>query len=191
MLLISSGYDVATAEDGFSALQQLRRTVPALIISDLNMPRMSGYELLSVVRRRFPQIMTIAMSGDYRGDTVPEGVIADGFFAKGESPRGLLPIIAVLVRSPVERASAHQKEVAPAWILRNGNDSKGIPYVVVSCAECLRTFQVQVVEATTGTVLEASCHFCAARIDTSLNRWLQEATSCSPEQTRSPHPSST
>lgn len=53
LLLISSGYDVSTAEDGFTALQQLRRTLPDLIVSDLNMPQMSGYELLSVVRRRF------------------------------------------------------------------------------------------------------------------------------------------
>jgi hypothetical protein len=143
--------------------------MPTLIVSDLNMPRMSGYELLSVVRRRFPQIMTIAMSGDYRGDTVPEGVIADSFFAKGEGLRKLLPMIAVLVRTSVERASAHQKEVAPAWILRNGNDSQGMPYVVVNCAECLRTFPVQVVEATTGTVLEASCHFCPNR-----NRYIVE-----------------
>ncbi len=71
MLLISSGYDVSIAEDGFAALQQLRRTLPALIVSDLNMPQMSGYELLSIVRRRFPQVLTVAMSGAYQATPYP------------------------------------------------------------------------------------------------------------------------
>ena len=58
MLLQSGGYDVQVAEDGFSALLQLRKLLPDVIISDLNMPRMSGFEFLSVVRRRFPEIST-------------------------------------------------------------------------------------------------------------------------------------
>ena len=49
------------------------------------MPQMSGFELLSVVRRRFPEIPVIAVSGAYEtGDRVPGGVIADAFFAKGQ-----------------------------------------------------------------------------------------------------------
>lgn len=169
MLLTFSGYDVSVAEDGFTALQQLRRTLPALILSDLNMPQMSGYELLSIVRRRFPQIPTVAMSGAYQGDNVPPGVIADSFFAKGENPTNLLATIAGLVRTSETWASAHQKEVAPAWIPRNGNDSQGVPYVVVTCAECLRAFQLPVVEETTGAVLEAPCRFCPSR-----NRYIIE-----------------
>ena len=55
------GYEVRTAEDGFSALAEIRLEVPDLLISDLHMPRMSGFELLSVVRRRFlrtfPQVL--------------------------------------------------------------------------------------------------------------------------------------
>ncbi len=169
MLLVSSGYDVSTADDGFTALGQLRRTLPDLIVSDLNMPRMSGYELLSVVRRRFPQILSVAMSGAYQGDAVPAGVIADSFFAKGESPRNLLGTIAGLVRTSETWASAHQKEVSPAWIPRNGNDSQGVPYVVVTCAECLRTFQLSLVEETTGAVLETPCRFCPSK-----NRYIIE-----------------
>ncbi|MBZ5720133.1 MAG: response regulator [Acidobacteriia bacterium] len=169
LLLISSGYDVSTAEDGFTALQQLRRTLPDLIVSDLNMPQMSGYELLSVVRRRFPQIMTVAMSGAYRGDAVPAGVIADGFFAKGSSLKNLLAMIAGLVRTSHDRVNAHQMESAPAWIPRNGNDSHGAPYVVVMCSECLRAFQLPVVEETTGAVLETPCRFCP-----NTNRYIIE-----------------
>jgi CheY-like chemotaxis protein len=116
MQLMSAGYDVAAAEDGFGALLQLRKMLPDVIVSDLNMPQMSGYELLSVVRRRFPQIMTVAMSGDYQGAAVPSGVIADSFFAKGQSPKGLLATIAVLIRTSETWVSAHYREGAPAWI---------------------------------------------------------------------------
>lgn len=49
-----NGYEVRTAADGFEALIELRRSRPGVIVSDLAMPNMSGFELLSVVRRRFP-----------------------------------------------------------------------------------------------------------------------------------------
>jgi DNA-binding response OmpR family regulator len=169
LLLISAGYDVSTAEDGFTALLQLRRTLPDLIVSDLNMPHMSGYELLSIVRRRFPQIMTVAISGDYQGETLPAGVIADCFFAKGHSPKALLASIASLIRTSETWVGAHRKDGAPAWIPRNGHDAQGMPYVVVTCAECLRAFQLPIVEETAGEVLEAPCRFCP-----STNRYIIE-----------------
>lgn len=50
------GYEVRTAEDGFESLVELRRSMPEIIVSDLRMPNMSGFEHLSVVRRRFPHI---------------------------------------------------------------------------------------------------------------------------------------
>ena len=65
LLLQSSGYVVTTAANGFEALLQLKKSLPAVLLSDLNMPEMSGFELLSVVRRRFPQISVIAMSGAF------------------------------------------------------------------------------------------------------------------------------
>ena len=83
MLLESEGYNVTAAEDGFGALLQLRKAMPDVIGSDLNMPRMSGFELLSVVRRRFPRIVLVAMSGAYRNnDELPPEVIVDGFYTQ-------------------------------------------------------------------------------------------------------------
>src|SRR5579864_9557046 len=109
MVLQSSGYDVSIATHGFDALLQLKRRVPAIVISDLNMPQMSGFEFLSVVRRRFPQISVIAMSGAYHsGDAVPGGVIADAFYSKGQSsPEALLCIVADLVQTSAARAVDH------------------------------------------------------------------------------------
>ena len=50
LLLSLVGYEVVTAKDGFDALLQIKRSVPDVIVSDLNMPQMSGFEFLSVVR---------------------------------------------------------------------------------------------------------------------------------------------
>jgi CheY-like chemotaxis protein len=63
MILNEMGYEAQSVEGGFSALAELRHQLPDILVSDLKMPDMSGLELLSVVRRRFPVIRTIAMSG--------------------------------------------------------------------------------------------------------------------------------
>jgi len=96
-LLASAGYVVASAEDGFGALLQIKYALPDVIISDLNMPGMSGAELLAVVRRSFPQILTVAMSGAYSdSDELPPEVIADGYYPKGEHPEILFGTLAQL-----------------------------------------------------------------------------------------------
>jgi len=64
-ILESQGYEVLTAADGLDGLHALSKSLPDLIISDLNMPRMSGFEFLAIVRARFPHIATIAVSGRY------------------------------------------------------------------------------------------------------------------------------
>lgn len=104
-LLASHGYEVSTAEDGFDALLQLTREPPDVVISDLNMPGMSGFELLPVVRRTFPHTLLIAMSGAYEGVAIPEGVTADAFVAKGDHPERLLSTTAQLIRSSAALAS--------------------------------------------------------------------------------------
>jgi CheY-like chemotaxis protein len=162
-LLSSESYQVSTAENGFDALLQLRSDDFALIVSDLNMPQMSGFELLSVVRRRFPEVLVVAMSGAYSsGDAVPGGVIADAFYAKGAAahPRLLSKIIADLLQSSASRQRAHRSKSAPVWIPRNGKDSTGTPYVVLTCTECLRSFPQHVSEAVNPEIVETPCIFC-------------------------------
>jgi CheY-like chemotaxis protein len=87
------GHDVVSAGDGLAALQQMRLRVPDILVSDLNMPRMSGFELLSVVRRRFPEMYVIVTSGAYLGSAVPEGIAADAFYEKGTGLATLFQII--------------------------------------------------------------------------------------------------
>lgn len=157
-LLCDEGYDVSIAVDGFDALLQLQQKLPDLILSDLNMPQMSGFELLSVVRRRFPEILVVASSGAYDSSAVPNGVIADAFYAKGqEDASRLLKVIATLIRTGTR---SHKGENAPVWIPRNGTDHKGTPFVVLTCTQCLRSFPSAVDHEPTGEVLKTPCIYC-------------------------------
>jgi len=97
-MLIQTGYDVRTAWDGVSALLELEAGIPDIIVSDLNMPRMSGFELLSTIRAEFPSIPLIAMSGAFSGSQVPEGVIADAFYEKGTHPVFLARLVSGMTR---------------------------------------------------------------------------------------------
>ena len=163
LLLKSRGYTASTAVDGFDALLQMRDDVPALIVSDLNMPQMSGFEFLSVIRRRFPEVLVVAMSGAYsNGEAVPGGVIADAFYPKGGggNPESLLGIVANLLQNCASSRLAHRERTAPVWIPRNGKDSTGKPYVVLTCMQCLRSFPLSVSEAVNPEVVETPCIFC-------------------------------
>jgi CheY-like chemotaxis protein len=113
-VLTGIGYHVRSAEDGATALAEIRDQMPDIILSDLNMPGMSGFELISVVRRSYPSIQVIAMSGTFSGEEVHSGVAADAFYQKGCGPGSLLKIIRALPR--LDRLS-HERTVAsePAW----------------------------------------------------------------------------
>ena len=162
-VLTEIGYQVRSAQDGFSALAEMRRETPDILLSDLNMPGMSGFELLSVVRRRFPAVQTIAMSGAFHGDEVPSGVAADAFYQKGSSVGSLLRIMESL---PVaERPLIHQplSALAPVWIQRSGNNASGELYCTIACPECLRAFS-QALGDSGSQMWKTDCVYCGCSI---------------------------
>ena len=149
------GHRVRSASDGLEALMMMRPEVPEVLLSDLNMPGMSGFELLSVVRRRFPAVRVVAMSGAFGGSGVPCGVTADAFYEKGT---GMVALLMAVGRPPfTNRLGGVAPE--PIWIQRNGHDTTGAEFVTIACPECFRTFP-QTISETAGLILGASCVFC-------------------------------
>jgi CheY-like chemotaxis protein len=156
LLLSAQGYEVQCAEDGFEGLAALKHSLPDIIISDLRMPNMNGFEFLSVVRRRFPLIPVIAISGEFSGLSVPESVIADAFFSKGEyQPAQLFAKIAELLEELPTRPRSGKPNKAAVWV----KNDKGT--IAVTCSECLRTFPVA--NAQKG-INKAECDFCSCMI---------------------------
>jgi CheY-like chemotaxis protein len=152
------GHHVKTAEDGFSALEQIRADVPDILLSDLNMPGMSGFELLSVVRRRIPEIYVIATSGAFTGDEVPHGIAADAFYEKATG----LPSLFQLMQSaalPDQPPRAGSSASLPIWISPTERDAFSKARVLISCPQCLRSFPLAV-EAADFVIREAVCLYC-------------------------------
>jgi CheY-like chemotaxis protein len=92
-LLTDAGYKVRCAKNGLDALANLRNATPDIILSDINMPGMSGTELMSLVRLLFPKIKLIAMSGQFADGILPPGIEADAFYAKGSAIGTLLGLV--------------------------------------------------------------------------------------------------
>jgi len=58
ILLVHAGYDVIVAEDGFAALSQLKKTLPLVIISDLEMPCLRTFQL-AVIEEMTGQVLEV------------------------------------------------------------------------------------------------------------------------------------
>ena len=65
-LLMNDGHTVTVAGDGVEALRLLKTLRPALIISDVLMPKMDGIETIMELSRSGNQVPIIAMSGGRR-----------------------------------------------------------------------------------------------------------------------------
>lgn len=105
LFLQVSGYEVTTAANGEEALALLKEGTPAVLVSDLYMPEMSGFELLHIVRRQFPTLPIVAMSAAHETrDTIPGGVTADAYYAKGRGNlRFLLRVLSVMTGDSARR----------------------------------------------------------------------------------------
>ena len=162
-VLTAIGYQVRYAEDGLSALVEMRNEIPDILLADLIMPGMSGHELLSVVRRRFPSIQVIAMSGAFSGDEVPSGVAAHAFYQKGSSVGSLLKILGSLPKPKRQVPAQRSSVTSPIWIQRSGQVSGADTSITICCPECLRTFNHPLGNSIS-LVLEVDCVFCRSHI---------------------------
>ncbi len=135
--LVAAGYIVRVAVDGLDAIGKLRAGPIDVIISDLNMPRMSGVELLTVVRKRFPQIPVIVISG-VAANELPEGMAADAYYTKNEFLYDqLLQTIPALTGKQHLRTAPPQLDSEPVQARWDGNG-----HFIIGCVDCLREFSV-------------------------------------------------
>ena len=157
--LEKAGFKAQQAEDGIDGLVKLRDKLPKVIISDLQMPRMSGIEFIWVVRRRFPSIPVIVLSGSIQRE-LPAEVKPDRWFRK--SPQQipeLLQAVHDLARITPDRAHIPQVISAPVRTLPGGAG-----YFFLTCTDCLRLFKVTSTPENKTVERIAVCLHCQARV---------------------------
>jgi len=104
-LLTREGYQVALARDGVDALQQLQSITPHVMLVDIEMPRMDGFDLIRNVRsdertRKIPIIMITSRTADkHRNYAIELGV--DAYFGKPFQEDVLLQAIAAHTGSAI------------------------------------------------------------------------------------------
>ena len=157
--LEEAGFEARQAEDGIDGLVKLRDELPKVIISDLQMPRMSGIEFISVVRRRFPSIPVIVLTGSIPCE-FPVEAKPDVWFEKGAlQVHALLQAVHDLVRKTPDFANFPQVVTAPVCT-RPGFAG----YFILTCTDCLRTFRTTSTPEDKRVDRAAICTYCEARV---------------------------
>ena len=104
-LLVREGYRVTLAKDGLDALERLAEELPQVVLSDIEMPRMDGFDLVRNIRadarlRDLPVIMITSRIAQKHRDYAAElGV--DHYLGKPYSEEDLLALVARYTRNRV------------------------------------------------------------------------------------------
>ena len=77
-LLTLEGFDVSTAPDGRAALKQVLAAAPDVVISDVRMPHLNGYELLTTLRANpaLDAVRFILLASSSDGDIGEDSAVA-------------------------------------------------------------------------------------------------------------------
>ncbi len=83
-ILTRDGYKIVTAEDGEEALKVLEAQPVSIVISDIKMPKLNGFDLLKVIKSKYPEIGVIMMTAYGDTFTVKDALLlgADEYITK-------------------------------------------------------------------------------------------------------------
>lgn len=83
-ILTRDGYSICTAEDGEEALKVLQEQQVSIVISDIKMPKMNGFDLLKAIKTTYPNIGVIMMTAYGDTYTVKDALLlgADEYITK-------------------------------------------------------------------------------------------------------------
>ena len=107
-LLEEMGHAVCTAADGEAGLREVAKIRPELVILDMNMPKLDGYEVARRLKRdaSLRQIPLLALTGQIEIEDYQKarGAGCDGFLAKPVDPERLREKLDLMLKIGVPRS---------------------------------------------------------------------------------------
>lgn len=94
VLLRREGHVVIQADDAMAALEQIRHSVPDLVVTNMRLPRAGGSELIRTIRSdtSYPRLKVVAL-GDANSQKDAELAGADAFTVWPASAGGVLAVV--------------------------------------------------------------------------------------------------
>ena len=100
-ILENAGHECVGAENGFMALERLMREAFDLVVTDVNMPRMDGYELTRRIRtvEEYRNTPIIIISSEQESEDIMKGLAAGAnvYIVKPTDPAALVVNIDMLL----------------------------------------------------------------------------------------------
>lgn len=97
MSLVAAGYRVIQAEDGLHGLEVLAGESPAVIVTDINMPRMDGFGFIKAIRQeasyRVTPVLVLTTEADAAKKQRAKAAGATGWIVKPFDPAKLVDVI--------------------------------------------------------------------------------------------------
>lgn len=92
-----NGYEVAAVLDGEAAIERLRSDPPALVILDLMLPKVKGFEVLKLMRAdpqlRSMPVIVLTAKGQQQDRRMAEKIGVEGFMTKPFSNRDIIEAV--------------------------------------------------------------------------------------------------
>jgi DNA-binding NarL/FixJ family response regulator len=139
-LLHGAGYRTLTATTGMEALEVAREHAPPVVLLDIQLPVVNGYEVCHALREELGRKVAIAFVSGMRTDPVDisSGLLvgADDYLVKPFDPSELLARVGGLVRrltlgfgkEPSSRAKLTSRELEILHLLADGLDQRAIAH---------------------------------------------------------------
>src|SRR5688500_17823231 len=144
------GYDVATADDGRSALEALRDGRFELVVTDVRMPEVSGVDLLREAKRLDPALSIIMMTAYGSKETVLEALRLGATDYVEKTPN-LKDELVLRVRKELDRKRLQQENVLLKRTLQSTHQFSNI---IGASGPMVEVFQlVETIAPTSSTVL--------------------------------------
>jgi len=105
-LLREGGYEVAEAADGRTAVELIERESPSLVLMDINLPKMSGYEVLRTCKEKglLGGAKVYALTGSAEAEVMEAGF--DGIITKPVRVREFLSTVGAILHGHKEEREA-------------------------------------------------------------------------------------
>ncbi len=95
--LVSEGYEVGTASDGDAAINELQKATYNLVLLDIKMPRMNGFDVLKYIKEKHGKTKVIMLTGfaDLKNAIESKKLGAEDFVSK---PYDLVDLLTTIER---------------------------------------------------------------------------------------------